>query len=122
VGSDLRIVNGLGQVPQRREYNEDWCWSSSGTRQATANLVKHKVSFEDAATVFGDPLGWIVADPRHSFHEERFVLSERALNGGPSTGLTSTRFFPRMISAGLRATSMPRATLLEAPWLCLKPM
>jgi uncharacterized DUF497 family protein len=43
-------------------------------KKATANLVKHKVSFEDAATVFGDPLALIVADPRHSFQEERFVL------------------------------------------------
>ena len=43
-------------------------------RKATANLAKHKVSFEEAATVFGDPLGRIVADPRHSFQEKRFVL------------------------------------------------
>jgi uncharacterized DUF497 family protein len=43
-------------------------------RKAAANLVKHKVSFEEAATVFGDPLGRIVADPRHSTVEERFVL------------------------------------------------
>jgi hypothetical protein len=32
------------------------------------------VSFEEAATVFGDPLGRIVADPRHSSQEERFAL------------------------------------------------
>ncbi|MEX2261466.1 MAG: BrnT family toxin [Bryobacteraceae bacterium] len=43
-------------------------------QKAGANLVKHKVSFEEAATVFGDPLGRIVADPRHSSEEERFVL------------------------------------------------
>ena len=43
-------------------------------RKAAANLVKHNVSFEEAATVFGDPLGRIVADPRHSTAEERFVL------------------------------------------------
>lgn len=42
--------------------------------KAAANLAKHNVSFEDAATVFGDPLALIVADPRHSFQEERFVL------------------------------------------------
>ena len=35
-------------------------------QKAAANLAKHKVSFEGAATVFGDPLGRIVADPRHS--------------------------------------------------------
>lgn len=43
-------------------------------RKAAANLAKHKVSFEEAATVFGDPLGRIVADPRHSAAEERQVL------------------------------------------------
>jgi uncharacterized DUF497 family protein len=42
--------------------------------KAAANLTKHKVSFEEAASVFGDPLGCIVPDPRHSFAEERFVL------------------------------------------------
>jgi len=43
-------------------------------RKAASNLTKHSVSFEEAATVFGDPLGRIVADPRHSSEEERFVL------------------------------------------------
>ena len=43
-------------------------------RKAAANLAKHEVSFEGAATVFGDPLGRIVADPRHSSDQERFVL------------------------------------------------
>ncbi len=43
-------------------------------KKAAANLAKHRVSFEDAATVFGDPLGRIVADPRHSSEEERLVL------------------------------------------------
>ena len=43
-------------------------------RKAAANLAKHKVSFEEAATAFGDPLGRIVADPRHSAVEERLVL------------------------------------------------
>ena len=43
-------------------------------QKAAANLAKHKVSFEEAATVFADPLGGIVADPRHSSGEERSVL------------------------------------------------
>ena len=43
-------------------------------QKAAANFAKHKVSFEEAATVFGDPLGGIVADPRHSTGEKRFVL------------------------------------------------
>jgi uncharacterized DUF497 family protein len=43
-------------------------------RKAAANLTKHGVSFEEAATVFGDPLGRILTDPRHSMDEERLVL------------------------------------------------
>ena len=41
---------------------------------AAGNLDKHGVSFEEAATVFGDPLGRIVDDPRHSADEPRYVL------------------------------------------------
>jgi uncharacterized DUF497 family protein len=43
-------------------------------QKAAANLAKHAVSFEEAATVFGDPLGRIARDSRHSLVEERFVL------------------------------------------------
>ena len=43
-------------------------------QKAAKNLAKHGVSFEDAATVFGDLLGRIEVDPRHSAGEERFVL------------------------------------------------
>jgi hypothetical protein len=42
--------------------------------KAVGNLAKHGVSFEEAATVFGDPLGRIVDDPRHSADERRHVL------------------------------------------------
>lgn len=42
--------------------------------KAAANLAKHEVSFEEAAGVFGDPFGRIVADPRHSSAEARFAL------------------------------------------------
>jgi uncharacterized protein len=42
--------------------------------KAAANVAKHGVTFEEAATVFGDPLGRFLSDPRHSYVEERFVL------------------------------------------------
>ena len=44
------------------------------TAKAAANLANHGVSFEEARTVFGDPLGRIVDDDRHSEDEQRFVL------------------------------------------------
>jgi uncharacterized DUF497 family protein len=43
-------------------------------RKAEINPTKHSVSFEEAVTMFGDPLGQIIDDPRHSTEEERFVL------------------------------------------------
>jgi uncharacterized protein len=43
-------------------------------RKATTNLAKHGVSFEEAQTVFADPLGRIAPDPRHSADELREVL------------------------------------------------
>jgi uncharacterized protein len=46
-------------------------WHAS---KAAANRAKHKITFEEATTVFGDPLGRIVDDPRHSQEEERFAL------------------------------------------------
>ena len=42
-------------------------------KQAEHNLKKHRVTFEDASTVFGDPLAATVPDPRHSVEENRFV-------------------------------------------------
>ena len=43
-------------------------------RKAASNRAKHGISFEEAATVLGDPLGRIVDDPRHSDAEQRYVL------------------------------------------------
>lgn len=42
--------------------------------KARLNLQKHGVSFEEAASVFRDPLSVTISDPDHSFDEERFVL------------------------------------------------
>ncbi len=39
--------------------------------KAVINLKKHKVSFEKAASVFGDPMAYTFADPDHSIGEER---------------------------------------------------
>jgi uncharacterized DUF497 family protein len=41
--------------------------------KAEQNKLKHLVSFEEAATVFGDPLSLTIDDPLHSQQEERFV-------------------------------------------------
>ncbi len=41
--------------------------------KAEQNLKKHEVSFEEATTVFGDPLSITIDDPLHSEDEDRFV-------------------------------------------------
>jgi uncharacterized DUF497 family protein len=41
--------------------------------KALSNLKKHGVSFQEAVTVFGDPLSITIPDPRHSRMENRFV-------------------------------------------------
>ena len=41
--------------------------------QAKANRPKHRVSFEEAATVLADPLTLTIPDPLHSGTEQRFV-------------------------------------------------
>ncbi|PYM95642.1 MAG: hypothetical protein DME04_04235 [Candidatus Rokuibacteriota bacterium] len=46
----------------------EWNWA-----KAVANLAKHGIRFEEAATVFHDPLSATGADPDHSIDEERFV-------------------------------------------------
>ena len=47
--------------------------------KAAVNTIKHGVSFEEAATAFGDPLSITVADPDHSIDESRFVLIGRTV-------------------------------------------
>jgi uncharacterized DUF497 family protein len=42
-------------------------------RKAEANLRKHEISFEEAQTIFTDPLAITLPDPDHSEDEERFV-------------------------------------------------
>jgi len=42
-------------------------------RKATANFQKHGVSFEEAVTVFYDPLATTFPDPDHSGDEIRLV-------------------------------------------------
>ena len=50
-------------------------------RKARANLLKHGISFEEAATVFGDPLTLTIADPDHSEREHRFVTLGETASG-----------------------------------------
>lgn len=51
-------------MPQNFEWDEE---------KAKANLKKHKVSFDEAATVFSDPFSITIPDPDHSVGEQRYI-------------------------------------------------
>ena len=42
-------------------------------QKAKINRKKHNVTFQEAATVFGDPFSVTYPDPDHSIDEERFI-------------------------------------------------
>lgn len=62
--------------PSKCEGGLQLCpWVSSGDeRKAHSNLAKHRVSIEEAATVFGDPWSLTIPDPVHSQVEERAIV------------------------------------------------
>ncbi|MDL1944960.1 BrnT family toxin [Chloroflexi bacterium CFX2] len=47
--------------------------------KAKQNIKKHGVSFEEAATIFVDPLSSTIDDPLHSETEERFVIIGKSI-------------------------------------------
>jgi uncharacterized DUF497 family protein len=50
-------------------------------RKARANFRKHRVSFDEAATVFADPLARVFFDEDHSPQESREILVGTSLVG-----------------------------------------
>lgn len=51
----------------RMEFEDD-------PEKAAKNVKKHKVNFEEAASVFGDPMALTFADPDHSIGERRWLM------------------------------------------------
>jgi hypothetical protein len=65
-------------------------------KKASVNILKHGVSFQEAATIFGDPLAITFADPDHSNSECRYItfglsLQKRLLVVSHKDGENSTR-------------------------------
>jgi uncharacterized DUF497 family protein len=50
-------------------------------KKGASNLRKHGVTFQEAATVFGDPLAITFEDPDHSKDEERHLTFGLSLRG-----------------------------------------
>jgi len=53
-------------------------WDS---RKARSNFAKHGVGFQEASTIFGDPLSLTIPEPEHSLSEERYITMGRAVTG-----------------------------------------
>ncbi len=49
--------------------------------KAAANLRNHAVSFDEACTVFDDPLAIIFDDPDHSIEETREIILGHSVRG-----------------------------------------
>ena len=49
--------------------------------KARTNIDKHDVSFDEATSVFDDPLFLTFADPAHSIQEQRFVIMGESAKG-----------------------------------------
>lgn len=76
--------------------------------KAKINLEKHKVSFDEATSVFDDPLFLIFEDIDHSINEKRFIImGESARARLLVVAYTERENITRLISARL-ATSKER--------------
>ena len=51
--------------------------------KASQNIAKHRVPFDEASTIFGDPLSVTIEDPVQSFEgEARFITIGLSYRGG----------------------------------------
>jgi uncharacterized DUF497 family protein len=84
------------------EHHFEW-----DTEKANRNVKKHRVSFEEAATVFDDPKFITFVDDEHSIDEERYI----------TLGLSSRGRFLMLAHADrgdrIRIVSARRATKKE---------
>ncbi len=84
--------------------------------KADLNKKKHKVTIEEAATVFGDPLAAIFDDPLHSENELREILiGHSAKNRLLIVSFTERGKAIRVISAR-RANKQERKDYEENPF------
>jgi uncharacterized DUF497 family protein len=84
-------------------------------RKDVANRKKHSVGFDEAMTVFADPLGRIVDDPRHSEREFRLTVLGRSVRGRLLAVMFAERGEDRVrIISARRATRLERSDYEEA--------
>lgn len=83
-------------------------------RKAEANRVKHDVGFEEASTVFGDPLAATIPDPEHSHDEGRYVTMGHSVNGVLLVVVHADRDDETRLISARRATSGEKKKYEEA--------
>ena len=59
--------------------------------KSNANRRKHRVTFEEARTVFFDERARLIEDPDHSEGEDRFILLGVSASGGNVIRIISAR-------------------------------
>jgi hypothetical protein len=78
--------------------------------KAAQNLRKHGVSFDEACTVFGDPLAATIEDPQHSIREQRFITIGRSALGRLVVVVHAERGDRARLISARRATPRERRT------------
>ena len=81
--------------------------------KARINEAKHGISFEEAASVFGDPLSLTIMDPSHSVREERFVTVGASHRGQLLVVVHADRGDRIRIISGRKATPQERRAYEE---------
>jgi uncharacterized DUF497 family protein len=81
--------------------------------KAFANLRKHGVSFEEARTVFADPLALTTPDPYHSVAEARFLTTGRSAAGRILVVVHTDRGENLRLISARRATQRERSNYEE---------
>lgn len=81
--------------------------------KAAANVAKHGVSFDEAATVFADPLSATVPDPDHSLGEARLIIFGMSARGRVLVVMHTERGTAGTPDAAIRLISARLATRPE---------
>ena len=84
-------------------------WDENKNR---TNQAKHKISFEEAQTVFYDERALVIDDPDHSQEEERFII----LGMSFKANLLVVCHCCRSSESVIRIISARKATKTESAW------
>jgi hypothetical protein len=82
--------------------------------KARTNLAKHGVSFEEAATIFGDERALTISDPAHSKTENRFITMGTSSAGQILVAVHTDRVHNIRIISARRAGRKERRQYEEA--------